>query len=296
VPGTTCPAFPSDSIFNRDISTLPVLASSSAWVASGAPTLDFDFGPYADWGMPYNVVNNTHSLVTPSWGCCGDQSDPGPYPFGADTLVQSGGGGDGHALMINGQTCTLFELYAAAWNNGSPTAGGGAIWTLTSNALRPDGWTSTDDAGLPVFPLLVRYEDVQSGALRHAIRFTLKKINNSTHLWPARFTPTYDPSTVDPSYVGSSDPSLPPMGTRLRLQAGYDISSFSQAAQVILNGLKHYGMYLADWGNDWSIHGTSDTRWSAGVGSEIQTVPIAAFEAVDTSSLLINKDSGQALQ
>jgi hypothetical protein len=288
IPGTACPAFPADNIWNTDISSMPIHSRSSAWIGSvSRATLDFNFGPYADWGMPYNVVTNATPLVTPRWTCCGSESDPGPYPLTSNTVVETGGGGDGHALMVNRDTCTLYELYAANWNKGSPYAGQGSIWSLTSNALRREGWTSADDAGLPITSGLLRYEEVAAGEVKHAIRFTLQRINSAYHLWPARFTP---------SYLGTPDLALAPMGSRFRMKAGFDISRYSRDAQVILNGLKRYGMFLADVGNDWTVVGTSDPRWSAALGSEIQKVPISAFEAVDESSLMVDPNSGAARQ
>jgi hypothetical protein len=186
--------------------------------------------------------------------------------------------------MINKDTCVLYELFDAAWNGGMPSAGGGATWTLTSNALRPDNWTSADDAGLSIFAGLLRYEDVQGGKLAHAVRFTQTRIDSSGHIWPAR----YDP------YQGMPTTSYPPMGARFRLKASFDISSFSPGAQIILTGLKHYGMFLADIGNDWTVEGTSDPRWNDSWGTELQTVPTSEFEVVDESSLMVDPNSGEA--
>src|SRR5205823_4308597 len=134
------------------------------------------------YGMPFAVVDNSHptSFIQFYYS---DESDPGPYPFGADVPIEQGS--DRHALMINGDTCFLYELFDADWNGGHPTAGSGAIWDLGSDALRPDGWTSADAAGLPIFAGLVRWDEVKAGAIDHAIRFTAD-LTDCSHIWPAR--------------------------------------------------------------------------------------------------------------
>src|SRR2546423_7253288 len=168
-PSSTCLVFPSNNIWNTDISKLPVHARSTQWLASMAASttkLDADFGgpPY---GFPYNVVGNAHPTVTVSFQYA-SESDPGPYPVGADTLIENGA--DRHALIVNRDTCTLYELYDLAGSGTSWTAGSGAIFPLGSNALRPLGWTSADAAGLPLFPGLVRWGAVQAGALPAPLR------------------------------------------------------------------------------------------------------------------------------
>src|SRR5256885_1140484 len=166
-PSTTCSVFPSNNIWNPDISKLPVHARSTQWLASMAASttkLHPDFGgpPY---GFPYNVVGNAHPTVTVSFQYA-SESDPGPYPVGADTLIENGS--DRHALIVNRDTCTLYELYDLSGSGTSWTAGSGAIFPLGSNALRPLGWTSADAAGLPLFPGLVRWDEVQAGAVTAA--------------------------------------------------------------------------------------------------------------------------------
>ena len=287
VPGTSCNVLPPDNVWNTDISGLPVHASNAAWLASmnaASKNLHPDFGA-APYGMPSIVVTNAHAKVSVSFTYA-SESDAGPYPFDAATPIEGGASssGDRHALMINQDSCVLYELYSANWNNGSPSAGSGAIYDLNSNALRPAGWTSTDAAGLPVYPGLVRYDEVQAGVINHAIRFTVAKTDRS-YLWPARHQ------------AGSAaNPNYPPMGARFRLKAGYNISSYSANAQVILTAMKRYGVILADNGSDWFFTGTEDSRWGDDVLNGLKSVPAAQFEAVDESSLMISANSGQARQ
>jgi hypothetical protein len=280
-PSTACQVFPADNIWNTDISSLPVHPRSAQWLASmnGATAkLHPDFGgpPY---GFPFNVVDNSHSTYSVSF-LYADESDAGPYPVGPDTLIENGS--DRHALIINKDSCTLYELYDLAGSGSSWTAGSGAIFSLASNALRPLDWTSADAAGLPIFPGLVRWDEVQAGAITHAIRFTAQQTDRS-YLWPARH-----------QAGAASNPSLPPMGARFRLRAGYDISHFSAQAQVILRAMQHYGLILADNGSNWFFSGTEDAAWPDSLLTELKSVPAAQFDAVDESALMINVNSAAA--
>jgi hypothetical protein len=280
-PTTSCQVFPADNIWNTDISTVPVHTRSAQWLASMAAAttkLHPDFGapPY---GFPYNIVDNTHPKVSVTFQYA-SESDPGPYPVGADTLIE--GGSDRHALIVNRDSCTLYELYNLAGSGSSWTAGSGAIFPLGSNALRPSGWTSADAAGLPIFPGLVRWDEVQAGAITHAIRFTAQQTDQS-FLWPARH-----------QAGAAANPSLPPMGARFRLKASYDISHFSAQTQVILRAMQHYGLILADNGSNWFFSGTQDAAWPDSLISELKTVPAAQFDAVDESSLMIDPNSAAA--
>jgi hypothetical protein len=285
VPGTSCSVLPADNIWNTDISDLPVHARSDAWLASmsaATRNLHPDFGAFP-YGLPFIVVDSRHALATIAFDYA-DESDPGPYPFDGNTPIEggAGSGGDQHALMIDKDTCVLFELYDANWNGGDPTAGSGAIFDLGANALRPDTWTSADAAGLPIFPGLVRFDEVQAGAINHAIRVTASRTDRS-YLWPARH-----------QAGAANDSNLPPMGARFRLKASYDISGFSAEAQAILTALKRYGFLLADNGSDWFFQGVQDARWGDSLLDELKSVPAAQFEAVDASSLIIDPDSGAA--
>lgn len=290
-----CPILPADNIWNRDISSLPVHAMSATWVASiGASAHvhpDFGAGPYRNRliGIPYTVIGPTQASVPVSF-LYEDESDPGPYPIPPLVPVEGGGSrpsvgrGDAHVLLLEGSTCTLHEVYAArrlqkgaAWS-----AGSGAVYDLTSNALRPDTWTSADAAGLPILPGLVRFDEIVAGEVTHALRFTASRTQRA-YVWPARHFAS-----------SSTDPTLPPMGIRARLKASVDISGFSSTNQIILEGLKKYGMILADNGSPWYISGAPDRRWDDDDLHDLQSLQGNDFEIVDVSSLMIDPDSGQA--
>jgi hypothetical protein len=289
-PGVPCGIFPSDNIWNTDIASLPVDIHSAQWLASmdsGSTFLHPDFGPSGDpsnpYGMPYTVISPSQPFVNVSFQYA-SESDPGPYPFGANTPIEGGESstGDRHAIMIDPTTCTLYELYDAQYNAGGSTAGSGAIWNLRSNALRPAGWTSADAAGLPIMPGLLRYDEVQSGQITHAIRMTAETTDTS-YLWPARH-----------EAGARSDPSLPPMGARFRLKASFNISGYSAQAQVVLRAMQQYGLILADNGSNWYFGGTADPAWPQSLVDALKTIPASEFEAVDESSLMVSPDSGQA--
>ena len=287
-----CEVFSADSIWNRRVDGLPIDASSSAYVnsigATGGVHPDFGSGTWngGPIGIPYVAVPAAQPFVPISFIWYGDESDPGPYPVPANAPIEGGSSstGDRHVLVVDSGNCTLYELYYA-WPqaDGSWEAGSGAAFDLTSNALRPAGWTSADAAGLPILPGLVRYDEVASGAINHALRFTVPRTRRA-YVWPARH------------YASSlTDPSLPPMGQRFRLKAGFDISGFSPANQVILTALKRYGMFIADNGSAWYLSGAPDERWDNDDLHRLQTgVHGSDFEAVDESSLMIDPDSGQA--
>jgi hypothetical protein len=281
--------FPADNVLNTDISTLPVNAHSAQWLAGmGGATrlLHPDFGPSGDpslpYGVPFTVVDGSHAKVTVGFQYAAE-SDPGPYPFGPDTPIEGGASstGDRHALMLESDTCTVYELYDARYAPGAATAGSGAVYNLRSDALRPAGWTSADAAGLPIMPLLLRPDEVRAGRIGHAIRVTAASTDRS-FLWPARHQ------------AGSAaNPALPPMGARLRLRAGVDISHFSAAARVVLTAFRHYGLIVADNGSNWYFQGSSDPSWDSALIGELKTIPAADFEAVDESALMADPNSGR---
>lgn len=280
IPGTSCLVFPSDNVWNTDVSKLPVNAESAAWLASmqsSTTNLHPDFGrpPY---GLPYTVVSDSHATTAVTFQYA-DESDPGPYPFDADTPIEQGS--DAHALMVDKDTCTLYELFAADWSAGDPQAGSGAVFDLESNALRPDTWTSADAAGLPILPGLVRFDEVQAGRINHAIRLTAD-LTDCSHVWPAR----HDAGTCNPNY--------PPMGARFRLKASFALTGFSRQARTVLQAMKRYGLILADNGSNWFFQGTEDSRWTDGLLDELKAVPASAFEAVDESACMVAPDSAQA--
>ncbi len=277
-----CPIFPADNVWNADVASLPVHPSSAQWLASanaGTTLLHPDFGrpPY---GMPWTVTDQAHSLVSIAFDYAAE-SDPGPYPFDGSTSIEGGQNADGdrHAIMLDRDSCRLYELYAARWNGGRPTAGSGAIFDLTSDALRPSTWTSADAAGLAIFPGLLRYDEVLAGAITHAIRFTVRQTDRS-FIWPARH-----------QAGARQDPSLPPMGARFRLKATFDASAYSPRARTVITALQHYGLILADNGSDWFFQGTEDARWDDGLLDELKRIRAAQFEAVDESSLMADPNS-----
>lgn len=289
-----CPVFPPDNIWNARIDQLPLHPKSDAYIASigASQNLHPDFGSGV-WppgsnspiGIPFVTVPGDQPKVNIHFIWYGDESDPGPYPIPPDAPIEGGpdSNGDRHVLVLDQGSCLLYELYYA-WPNpdGSWDAGSGAVFDLTVNGpLRPDGWTSADAAGLPILPGLVRYEEVAAGAIHHAIRFTAPYTQDA-HLWPARHD------------AGSANADYPPMGARLRLKAGYDISGFHPDVQVILTALKTYGMMLADNGSSWFLSGTPSENWNNDILSQLKSVPGSAFEVVDTSLLMIDPDSGQA--
>lgn len=277
VPGTGCEVFPSDNAWNADISRLPIHRKSRVWLRSmhsKRALLHPDFGapPY---GLPFTVVDDSTPTVTLMFDYA-DESDDVPYPLTASTPIEAGS--DRHALMIDRDTCVLYELYATDWNGGSPRAGSGAVFDLSSNSLRPAGWTSADAAGLPIFPGLVRYDEVRAGSIDHAIRFTAECTRNR-YVWPARHQ------------AGEADKRCPPMGARFRLKDGYDVSGFSPDAQVVLQAMKTHGLVLADNGADWYFQGTENPGWTDELLDELKTVPARAFRAVRMGGCKISNDS-----
>jgi hypothetical protein len=270
-PVAACAIFPSSNPWNRDISTLPLAADSAILI--GSIGLDANLHPdfsATGYGIPINVVGPSTPLAPVAFGYA-DESDAGPYPIPAAPFIE--GGSDRHMLLWDTSACRLYELFAAVNGGGGWTAGSGAIWDLRSNALRPDGWTSADAAGLPILPGLVRYDEVASGAIFHAIRFTAPH-TRTAHVYPARH---------DAGESGSS--ALPPMGLRVRLKASVDISGFGPQARVILTALKRYGLMLADNGSPWYITGAPDTRWDDDELHALHQLTGADFEVVDSGSL-----------
>jgi hypothetical protein len=280
VPGTSCSVFPANNVWNMDVRKLPIHPKSATWKRAshaGSTLLHPDFGP-PSYGIPFDVVPSSHTKVKIRFQYA-SESDDGPYPFGADVQVE--GGSDRHAIMIDRGTCVLYELFAVRRNGGHPTAGSGAIFDLGSNALRPAGWTSADAAGLPIFPGLVRYDEVfgPNAGIHHAIRFTVG-CTSRRYLWPARHQ------------AGVADPRCPPMGARFRLRAGYDISGYSFRAQIVLRAMKRYGMIVADNGSDWYFQGAVDPRWTYGFVDQLKRIPARAFVALDESACKVGSGSG----
>jgi len=268
--------FPADNPWNTDISREPVDPSSATLIAScGLRNLHPDFGTVwngAPNGIPYVTVRSGQAKVPVTFGYA-DESDPGPYPIPPDAPIEGGanGNGDRHVLVVDLDAWKLYELFDAHPENGGTRwrAGSAAVFDLSSNALRPAGWTSGDAAGLPIFPGLVRYEEaVERGAIEHALRFTCPRTRRG-YLEPARHHASSDTSSA-----------LPPMGMRVRLRASFDTTGFSPEVRVILRAMMRYGMFLADNGSGWYVSGAPDPRWSDERLGELKRVPSSAFEVV----------------
>ena len=274
--------FSSDSLWNTDISAAPLDPNSSSIISNwvGSVNVHPDWGNDPTYGIPYVVVDGKQPLVNVNLGAYGDEGDPGPMPVPSNAPVEGGSSstGDRHVLVLDNGNCFLYELYNSSVNSdGSWNADSTAVWDLTDNQQRPYTWTSADAAGLPIFPGLVRYDEVAAGKIQHAFRFTLPRTS-------AAFTPPASHSAAT-----SSDPSAPPMGMRLRLKSSYDISSFSPQMQVILTAMKTYGLILADNGSALYVTGVSDNRWGSDLDS-LKTVPASAFEVVQINPVYTNSN------
>lgn len=283
-----CPTMPADSYWHADVSGLPVHERSADWIAAiGASSgLKADFGA-GEWdggpiGIPYVVVDGTQPAVAVSF-LYADESDPGPYRVPPDAPIEGGPAatGDRHVLVVDRDACTLAELFDAhPQPDGTWAAGSGAVFDLTSNALRPAGWTSADAAGLPVLPGLVRYEEVEAGHVDHAIRVTAPRTQRA-YLWPARHFAS-----------SSTDPALPPMGAWFRLRADVDLSGLSDQARPIAEAMKVHGLLLADNGSAWYLSGVPDERWDDDALRDLLDLVGSDLEAVDASGLMVDPDSG----
>jgi len=292
-PGT---AFPPDHALNMPIDSLPVHLNSANFITTigGSTALHPDFG--SQWsdgginyqmGIPYNIVGADQSKVPITFVLYNDESDPGPWPIPRDPFIETvfdwreEGDGDRHMLIVDTSTHMLYETGNVTGNSdGTVWEGGcGAVFDLDGYDLRPEEWTSADAAGLPIFPLLIRYDEVDralagDGMFHHAIRFTVSQ-SQKAYLWPARH------------YAASStDKNRAPMGLRFRLKASFDISGYTPRMQVILRSMKRYGMIVADNGSNWYFQGTHDERWDDDEVSTLKKIRGSDFEAVDISSWL----------
>ena len=277
-----CPILPASNPFNQRVDQLPVAADSQTLTRSigldrnvhadfGSGT--FDGGPI---GIPYRVVGRSQRRVPVSFEFAGE-SDRGPYPIPRDAPIEGGrdAGGDRHVLIVDRDRCRLYELYDAHPVNGGARwrAGSGAIFDLRSNRLRPAGWTSADAAGLPILPGLARYNEVARGAIDHALRFTAPRTRRA-YVHPARHFASSD-----------SDPALPPMGLRVRLKRGADLTGLGPQARVVARALQRYGALLADNGSPWYFSGAPDRRWDNDDLHTLDRLQGSDFEVVDTRSL-----------
>ena len=272
-----CPIFPASNPLNQEIAHAPEDPNSAAYIASIGLSghLHPDFGTEPSYGIPYMVVGAHQPKVPIDFTEFGEESEPGPYPIPANAPVEGAGEeGDRHVLVLQRGSCKLYELYSAQRQGAGWAAGSGALFNLRSNRLRPEGWTSADAAGLPIFPLLVRYPEVHSGRIDHALRVTVQATQKG-YIHPA----THYASS-------SSNPNLPPMGLRLRLKASYSLAGFHGESLIILRALKRYGLIVADNGSSWYITGAPNPRWNDEDLEQIKQVPGSAFEAVESGPIL----------
>jgi IPT/TIG domain len=274
--------FPSDNLWNQDISSAPVDPNSAAMINFIGPNIglhpDFGAGQYqsSTIGIPYTIVGPGQSVLDINFTDFGSESDPGPMPIALNAPIEgypNPGTGDRHVLVLDNFNCFLYELFSSYPQANSWNAGSGAIWDLLSNELRPYTWTSADAAGLPIFSGLVRYDEVAAGQITHAVRFTLQ---NSR----AAFTPPASHWAAN-----SSNAVAAPMGMRLRLKANFDVSGFSAGNQVILNALKKYGMIMADNGSSMYISGAPDDRWDNTDLHNLGQVQAQNFEVIQMTPL-----------
>src|SRR2546423_3824180 len=274
--------FPSNNLWNTDISTTPVDPNSANYINFIGSTVtlhpDFGAGTFHNQtiGIPYQVVAGTQAKVNVTLNAFADESDPGPEPIPSNALIEGypkPGNGDRHVLVLEKDGCWLYELYNAAVKNGAWSADQASIWDMTIDEQRPYTWTSADAAGLPVFVGLARYDEVAAGAIKHALRFTVPTSQRAFVL-PA----THWAST-------NTNSSAPPMGTRLRLKASFDISGFPADDQVILTALKKYGMILADNGSAIFISGAPDDRWNNTNLNLLKQITGSNFEVVQMGTI-----------
>jgi len=283
-----CPAFPADNYWHADISKLPMHPRSAQWLSHMSTDVDLhpDFGPSygagPNYGIPITYVKARHPKVKVAFDYA-SESDKVRYPFGPDTRIEGGrnSGGDMHAIVVDRSACKLYETWNTRVSGNTWRAGSGAVWSLRSNKLRPDGWTSADAAGLPIMPGLLRWSEVRDGHVDHAIRFTTDD-TSSHHLWPAR----HDAGST-------SSRAYPPMGARFRLDPSFPTKGFGAKAKVVIKAMKTYGLVLADNGSPWYFQGEQNKHWPTRLIEDLKRIPASAFVAVDASSLMVDPDSAQ---
>jgi len=273
-----CQIFPADNPWNQPVEGFPVHPNSENYINNiGWGPLHPDFGSNPNYGIPFVVVGSDQPRVPLSF-TYEDECDPGPYPIPEDAPIEGGESstGDRHILVLDSTNCMLYETFSTYYEGPGWRAGSGAVFDLSSNALRPDTWTSADAAGLPILPGLVRYEEVAAGEVNHAIRFTVEE-SQRAYVYPATH------------YASSSyDTNRPPMGLRFRLKASYNLSGFTGQALVIAKALKKYGMIVADNGGDWFFTGASDTRWNDSELDQLKKISGNYFEVVDVSAMVVS--------
>src|ERR1019366_2917605 len=278
-----CPVFTAKNIWNTPVDKLPVSPTSAARIAAAGSKkpLHPDFGADPNAGIPFDVVSAETEVKRTSFKFeYRDESDKVIYPVPLKPSIENGANsmGDRHVLIVDKSACILYEIFSF---QPPAKAAAGAVFNLRSDQLRPEPWTSADAAGLPVFPGLVRYDEVASGEIRHALRFTIPQTQN-TYVWPARHIASKN-----------SGAQFMPMGTRVRLKASFDISGFSPTNKVILTALKKYGMMLADNGGAWFLSGAPDPRWNDADLGKLKTLTGADFEEVPADSMIWASDTAE---
>jgi hypothetical protein len=277
-----CRIFPKNNAWNQRVDKLPTASNSAPIIRTigvdDTMHADFGSGRYQGRpiGIPYTTVGRHQKRVRVKFQYA-SESDRGKYPIPRDAPIEGGRSADGdrHVIVVDRSRCKLYELFAAFPQNGGASwrAGSGAVWNLRSNKLRPAGWTSADAAGLPILPGLARYDEVKRGKIDHALRFTVSRTRRA-YVYPARHFAS-----------DLTDPDLPPMGLRVRLKPGFDVSRFPRQSRVVLRALKRYGMILADNGSNWYVSGAPSAGWNNDDLHRLGEVKGSDFEVVDTSSL-----------
>jgi hypothetical protein len=276
-----CQVFPADNPWNTDISQAPVDPNSDNYMTAmhaATTNLHPDFGSNPHYGIPVTLAPASTPLVPMKFFLYPGQSDKGPYPFPPTARVEGGkrSHGDRHVLVVGEANCHLYETYKSHYVGPGWRAGNGAVFDLSSDALRHECWTSADAAGLPITPALPKVDEVNQGVINHAMRFTVET-TQAAYTHPATH------------YASSNqDPNEPPMGLRVRLKASYDLSGFHGQSLVILTALKKYGAFLADNGSDWYITGATDKRWNNNDLDQMKTVPASAFEVIQLGTIYTN--------
>jgi hypothetical protein len=284
-----CTWFPADSFYHANVSKLPRHKRSAAFVKSigSGGRLKADFGAGTWQGRPFGIPITRVPAGTPkvkvsfTWP---GESDKGPYPIPRKALIEGGprATGDRHVIAVDSRACTLSELFNARPNaNGTWKADSGVLFNLRSNKLRHAGWTSADAAGLSIGAPLVKFDEVKNGRIDHVLRITVPRVRN-TYVWPARHRVN-----------NLTSASLPPLGTWLRLKRGVDLSHYSKGVRIILQALKTHGAIIADIGSAWYVSGTQDNRWNNDALRTLGRIKGSDFEAVDASSLMVGRNSGQ---
>jgi hypothetical protein len=281
--------FPASNIWNVRVDSLPVDSNSIPIIATVRAAYAAKYKlPFPhlklDDVIPINVVHASQPLVPVAGPSPANQNgDPGGFPIPSNVLTE--GPGDRHALIVDVDSGIEYDIYALQGSPGKWTAGSTAKWDLASNALRPDGWTSADAAGLPMVPGIVRFQEIREGAVLHALRLSALQTAYQAYRWPARHYASHD-----------NNPNDPQMGMRLRLKASFDISRFSRINQILLTALKRYGMIISDNGMPWSMEHDQDPAWDAKDLLALHDVPDSALEVVDTSGLMSDPNQGTAIQ